>query len=477
MKMRIFLISCALFFYSLRICGQTTVTVFSESFSHTSGEPWVTSGRIGDTAFYVSRSGNDWAAKRNDSDRLSLTNDTGTIANAAGWVYAYASAADFESPYSTTLSQNHGLVTWYVNLRQSILDPEGFGASNWGMAFILACQGTLKSEMSGYALLLGSGSTTDPLRLAKFTTGFNQIASIIVSNTTGLTDFGTQYLSAKVTYDPGTNRWELFVRNDGTSAFVDPLSGTLVSQGTAIDNTYTSTSLPYMGAYWQGSTDANKYAYFDNVTVQVQDNTLPVELSAFTVTPDHQNHPRLTWVTQSETGVVGFHVLRAEDKDLSVAHTVSPLIPAANTAQQQTYTYTDVDLHTTGLYYYWLQSSDLDGSSAFHGPLSFYFDSSGNGSAPEIPLQTSLGPIYPNPFNPIAFIPFYLATPAEVEIQVYDSRGQLVRRLDLGVQQSGAQRLNWDGKDGQGRDLGSGIYCVTLHAGKDSLRCKAMLLK
>lgn len=216
---------------------------------------------------------------------------------------------------------------------------------------------------------------------------------------------------------------------------------------------------------------------FDNISITGNDIPLPVELSAFTILPDHQNHPRLTWVTQSETGVVGFHVLRAEDKDLSVAQIVSPLIPATNTAQQQTYSYTDADLHTTDLYFYWLQSSDLDGSSAFHGPLSFYFDSSGNGSAPEIPLQTSLGPIYPNPFNPIAFIPFYLATPAEVEIQVYDSRGQLVRRLDLGVQQSGAQRLNWDGKDGQGRDLGSGIYCVTLHAGKDSLRCKAMLLK
>ncbi len=98
--------------------------------------------------------------------------------------------------------------------------------------------------------------------------------SLIISWYLGLTDFGNEYLSVKVTYNPSNNTWELFVRNDGASAFADPLTGSLTSQGTAVDNTNTGTSLPLMGAWWQGNTAANNTAFFDNVTLQVNTTTL-----------------------------------------------------------------------------------------------------------------------------------------------------------------------------------------------------------
>jgi hypothetical protein len=43
----------------------------------------------------------------------------------------------------------------------------------------------------------------------------------------------------------------------------------LVSQGTAVDNAHTGSSLPLTGAYWQGSTGADQTAFFDNVKVTV----------------------------------------------------------------------------------------------------------------------------------------------------------------------------------------------------------------
>ncbi|MBK6950451.1 MAG: hypothetical protein IPH16_22390 [Haliscomenobacter sp.] len=43
----------------------------------------------------------------------------------------------------------------------------------------------------------------------------------------------------------------------------------LVSQGTAVDNAHTGSSLPLTGAYWQGSTGAGQTAFFDNVKVTV----------------------------------------------------------------------------------------------------------------------------------------------------------------------------------------------------------------
>ncbi|MBK8698263.1 MAG: T9SS type A sorting domain-containing protein, partial [Saprospiraceae bacterium] len=136
--------------------------------------------------------------------------------------------------------------------------------------FILAgSANTPNNTGTGYAVVLGNSGPTDPLRLVKYSAGLGSLTNIISSNTTGLTDFGTDYLSVKVTYIPSTDTWELFVRNDGATAFADPNLGTLTSQGTANDNTYTSVALDFLGGYWQGSTAGAQAAFFDNVTVAV----------------------------------------------------------------------------------------------------------------------------------------------------------------------------------------------------------------
>ncbi len=246
-------------------------TVFSDDFSTDQSTSWTTSGQIGASDFYISRLGADWGGRRNTSPaQLELTNDASATTNVVGWVFGYAATANFDSPYNTTLSSNSGVVTWYVNMRQIRSDPAGFASANYGAAFILAGSSTTAFNAgTGYALALGQSGTTDPLRLVKYSAGITALTNIITSNTTGLTDFGANYLSVKVTYDPSTNTWEMFLRDDGASAFTDPMSGTLTSQGTAVDNTYTSSSLGYIGGYWQGSTGATQTAFFDNVTVQV----------------------------------------------------------------------------------------------------------------------------------------------------------------------------------------------------------------
>ncbi|GEM_PF-3247207 len=255
---------------STMVVAQTTV--FSDDFSTFQSATWTTAGSIGASSWSVNRSGNDWGARRNTSPaQLEITNDVGGTTNVAGWAFAYLSTASLSSPYEPALNQNPGLVSWTFNMRQIRTDPSGFATANYGIAFVLsATQATVNSSGNGYAVVLGQSGSTDPLRLARFTTGLSgTLTSIITSNTAGLTDFGTDYLSVKVTYDPSTDNWELFVRNDGTSAFVDPSTGTLTSQGTAADNTYTASSFSFLGAYWQGSTSANQTAFFDNVSVSV----------------------------------------------------------------------------------------------------------------------------------------------------------------------------------------------------------------
>ncbi len=270
-KIMVFLIGLILFTTSLK--SQTSV--FSSDFSTSQGASYTTSGQIGTSSFYVSRSGADWGA-RIDNDILENTNDASGSSNVLGWAFAYAETDDFSSPYNTTLSSNGGLVTWYFNMRQIRTDPSGFNSGSYGVAFILAGSNTTAyNNGTGYAVLLGQSGSTDPVRLAKYSAGVTSFTNLITSNTSGLTDFGADYLSVKVTYDPSNDQWELFLRNDGSSSFADPAQGSLTSQGTTTDNSYTETALDYMGGYWQGSTGGSQTAFFDNVSVLVTESSTP----------------------------------------------------------------------------------------------------------------------------------------------------------------------------------------------------------
>ena len=52
------------------------------------------------------------------------------------------------------------------------------------------------------------------------------------------------------------------------------------------------------------------------------------------------------------------------------------------------------------------------------------------------PEATQLLQNYPNPFNPETWLPYHLATDAEVTISIYNVHGTLIRRLDLGYQRA-----------------------------------------
>ncbi|MEO8231925.1 MAG: hypothetical protein ABI638_06560, partial [Ignavibacteriota bacterium] len=263
-----------LLFYLFILANQIVLgqTVFTDDFSTNTSTAWTTSGVIGASAWSVTRSGDDWGAMRNTSPlQLELTNDASGTANAIGWVFANVSTSSFSSPYNTALNLNTGIVTWNFNMRQIRTDPAGFTGGSYGVAFILA--GSLQNadyEGNGYAVVLGQSGATDPIRLVRYTEGLSgSLTNIIISNTSGLTDFGTEYLSVRVTYNPSTDLWELFLRNDGTSVFADPNIGSLVSQGTATDNYYVGAPLLYSGGYWHGSTLLNQTAFFDNVSVSI----------------------------------------------------------------------------------------------------------------------------------------------------------------------------------------------------------------
>ena len=85
----------------------------------------------------------------------------------------------------------------------------------------------------------------------------------------------------------------------------------------------------------------------------------------------------------------------------------------------------------------------------------------------EIPAQTRLLLNYPNPFNPETWIPYQLAKDANVTLTIYDARGALVRRLEIGHQSVGYytsrdKAAYWDGRNEIGEVVASGLYFYQL---------------
>ena len=98
------------------------------------------------------------------------------------------------------------------------------------------------------------------------------------------------------------------------------------------------------------------------------------------------------------------------------------------------------------------------------------------------PQKTALLPNFPNPFNPETWIPYQLAEPADVTLSIHTAKGELIRTLALGNQAAGIYKNKdsaayWDGKNGIGELVASGIYFYSLTAGKYTATRKMLILK
>ena len=83
----------------------------------------------------------------------------------------------------------------------------------------------------------------------------------------------------------------------------------------------------------------------------------------------------------------------------------------------------------------------------------------------EVPETFVLGQNYPNPFNPTTTIRFALAERADVRLAVYDVAGREVALLVSDRMEAGSYEVAWEGRDGSGRALPSGLYLYRIEAG------------
>jgi len=206
---------------------------------------------------------------------------------------------------------------------------------------------------------------------------------------------------------------------------------------------------------------------------------LNVTLSSFSASVLGGMSVSLNWVTESENGMRGFHVLRTTpaasghpsaypadrflsgnlEGSLADAVRITPnMIAARNTAQVQSYNFADERVSRGGEYAYWIQSIHNDGSMEFHGPVSVKVVTVE--AVLEMPLFTVMSGVYPNPVRDNASFDVSVKEGEVATLRIFNIRGQLVREYD--DIRTGVHKIQWDGRDTNNRHVASGVYFYKL---------------
>jgi predicted outer membrane repeat protein len=125
--------------------------------------------------------------------------------------------------------------------------------------------------------------------------------------------------------------------------------------------------------------------------------------------------------------------------------------------------------------YYLVGAVDSDGyASGFSNEV---FRGPATGAGERVAYENHLYQNVPNPFNPTTTIEYELRSQSAVMLDVYDVMGRSVKRLVDGQIGAGIHKVTWDGTNGTGERVSSGIYFYRLDTGAFVQTRKMLLLK
>lgn len=216
---------------------------------------------------------------------------------------------------------------------------------------------------------------------------------------------------------------------------------------------YTGTVGP-VGTYSRGSWIPMIRPYFapkSSQACQVE----PVELASFEVKP-LGSALRLDWSTASEMNNSGFHVerrLKGEDGWNEVE-----FVQGAGTSNQvHNYGYTDTKVVSNTTYQYRLRQVDFDGTVTYSGIREGRLMNAVAGQA-----GNSLDQNVPNPVNDRTDISFSVVEDGQVQLQIVDVYGNVVRSIAVDAKSGAKNMVSWDGADDNGALVANGAYVYKL---------------
>ena len=89
------------------------------------------------------------------------------------------------------------------------------------------------------------------------------------------------------------------------------------------------------------------------------------------------------------------------------------------------------------------------------------------------PDDFMISKVYPNPFNPSTSISIYSDTYKDINLQIYDTKGSLVKSLYSGYLNEGLHSFSWN----PGKKISSGIYFIKLSSDNSIISKKINYIK
>ncbi len=250
---------------------------------------------------------------------------------------------------------------------------------------------------------------------------------------------------------------------------------------------------PQSGSYWitnvpPGVTSVNAEidGYFphtiDSVTINVDQTTGNIDFSlvrcpvpANLIASDTlANRVEVRWDSVGSENLAGYNVYRSQWETGD--------IEKLNDTPLQARTFTDTTAADSITYWYCVAAAY---AGANWNAESFVSNKDAGGVrhavgiAEEnlIPKEFFLSQNYPNPFNPTTLISYGLPKDSDVKVQIFNLLGQRVITLVSEHQTAGLKSVVWDGKDGAGKSVTSGVYFYRIDTGDHQDTKKMLLLK
>lgn len=240
---------------------------------------------------------------------------------------------------------------------------------------------------------------------------------------------------------------------------IAPGTQTATFTGLAANTAYTITIYPYTNLDVFIDYKTNVMAPI--VMVVTPDTPTPICLGIFKAEakPEGIN---LMWETASESENSGFILYRDNEA-------IAFIEGAGTTTESHTYSFTDNNVVPSNTYTYILADlSYANIENRFENKALTVSAASSDG----IDLNYEIKSAYPNPFNPMTTLEYILAETNNVEIDIYNMKGEKITSLVSGTQTAGNYSLSWNADNVQ-----SGIYVLRISIGSHLETQKLLLIK
>jgi hypothetical protein len=94
-----------------------------------------------------------------------------------------------------------------------------------------------------------------------------------------------------------------------------------------------------------------------------------------------------------------------------------------------------------------------------------------------VPAVASLNQNYPNPFNPKTTIRYDVTVAGQLNLAIYNTKGELVKTLVNSKVTAGSYAVTWDGTNSNNQAVPSGMYTYRLQTGDQAMTKSMVLLK